>query len=274
MGSRLHILLAAGCVLGCCAAGVAGDPNSCLYIPPDWEANVLAYHSFERGRDEPEVTSEGVTLRRVLGRRVAGLTGRGLVCEKRGLLFEGFDRPLTRPITASLWFRLDRPMVAESGFDLAALRGRNGYISNFVRGKGGWCALTRPTFVVQVYRWPGVTNVNGIRFGDAWLDANVWRHTAVTVSEGSRVRVYWDGRLRADVTVRGRLFGPEDVIRTVGFGGTGHPMTIDEVLVLGRSLTGAEVRAYIRAVRRLREVRIGPSSVEPAGTQAREVDDG
>jgi len=232
-----------------------------LYIPPSAEKHVLFYHSFSRGASEPEINRLGAKVGKTRGRLTPALTDPGLTPAKggRAVGLAGVRLPLNRPVTVSLWFRLDEHMEVASGFHLISLRTPTGYISNFVRGKGGWCALTRPTFVVQLYRFPGISNVNGIRFGDAWLAEKVWHHAAVTVSEGSRVRVYWDGRLRSDTTAKGRLFGPKDVVTHIDLGPhwLGHPMTIDELLVLRCAWSGEQVAAYVSAVRKLAEAGFG-----------------
>ncbi len=237
-------------------------PDVCgkyLYIPPDLARSVVFYHSFSRGADRPEIN---LLKARIVGTKDAqlapALTGSGYRSAggKARLGLTALSRPLTKPITVSLWFRLEEPMKPETSFHLISLRA-NGYISNFVRGKGQWCALKEPTFVVQLYRFPGISNVNGIRFGDAWLPERKWHHAAVSVSEGSRVRVYWNARLRSDLTTKGRLFNAGDVVKSIDLGPhwLAHPMTIDEILILNRPLSPADVRAYVTAVRKLADAR-------------------
>lgn len=261
-----HVMRASGAALAAVLALAAAAPakdahpaDDYLYLPPALARRVAFYHSFSRGADRPEINRLAARLAPVKGRLVAGLTGKGLTLAAKGrsVSLQKLELPLTRPITASMWWRLDEEMKPESGFHLVSLRA-NGYISNFVRGKGQWCALKKPTFVLQIYRFPGISNVNGIRFGDAWVAAGVWHHAAVTVSAGSKVRVYWDGRLRSEVSVKGRLFAAGDVVRSIDFGPhwLGHPMTIDELLVLDRALSPAEVGAYVTAVRKLAEAKM------------------
>ena len=233
----------------------AGGCEKYLYIPPSLAGNVILYHSFSRGAGRAEIDRLGGRVAAAKGKLVAGLTGSGYrPVGKAALGLHKLAWPLHKPITVGLWWRLEEPMKADSAFHLVSLRS-TGYISNFVRGKGRWCALTEPTFVVQVYNFPGISNVNGIRFGSAWMKHGVWHHAAVTVSEGSKVCVYWDGRLRSRTVVKGRLFGPADVIRSIDLGPhwLAHPMTIDEVLVLDRALTAGEVGAYVTAVTKLAE---------------------
>jgi len=238
----------------------AGACDRFLYIPPGLADSVVFYHSFSRGLGRPEINRLKASVASAKDARLApALTGRGCkpVGKRGALALRGLDRPLTRPVTVGLWFRLDEPMKPETCFHLISLRAARGYLSNFVRGKGTWCALTQPTFVVQLYGFDGISNVNGIRFGHAWLAEKRWHHAAVTVSQGSRVKVYWDGRLRSEIVAKGRLFQSRDVVKEIQLGPhwLGHPMTIDEVLVLDRALTGEEVRAYVHAVRRLAEAR-------------------
>jgi hypothetical protein len=163
----------------------------------------------------------------------------------------GLAWPLHRPVTVMMWWRLRAPMRAESGFHLVHLSGR-GYIANFVRS-GPWCALTEPTFALQVWRWPGIVNFNGIHFGSGWVEPEVWHHVALVVSAAATVSVYWDGVLRAEVRPKGRTFTPDDVVTSMRFGPQGKtlPMDVDELLILDVPLGAPAVRAYITAVRNL-----------------------
>ena len=84
-----------------------------------------------------------------------------------------------RPLTLSVWWRLDAPLAAETCFHLLTLRGGRGMVANFVRGKGDWCALTEPRFVFQVVYYEGIPAINGIWHGDAWVEPAVWHHAAM-----------------------------------------------------------------------------------------------
>jgi hypothetical protein len=226
-----------------------------LYLPPSWSEHVVFYHSFSRGTEEPEIPLHGVrVVNGQPGDRVAGLTGAGFrpADGKPALTVQQMHWPLTKPITVSMWWRLDEPMQPETGFHLITLAA-NGYVSNFVRGKGTWCALQKPTFVIQSYNFPGISNVNGIGYGDAWVTEKVWHHVAITISEGSRITVYWDGRPRSEFAVKGRLFGVEDVVQSIRWGPHqfGHAMTIDELIALDRALGAEQVADYVTAVRKL-----------------------
>jgi len=244
------------------AGGPSTQPASqpaerCMYIPPDWADRVVYYNSFERGIDQPEVNSTGGRTTGPRSAGVEGLAGKG--CDfpartdaKRGLVLSGVSFPLHRPLTVMLWWKPTAPMRQTSGFHLISLSGK-GYISNFVRGQGDWCGLKEPTFVLQVYNWQNVPNYNGIRHGSGWVEADRWHHAAIVVSKGSNVRVYWDGKLRCDYTIEGRLFRPDDVIKGIELGPHWlfHPMTIDEVMILDKALSPEEIAGYIVAVREL-----------------------
>ena len=218
----------------------------------------MFYLSFSRGPDCPEINRLGARVTAGKPPPAAGLTGGGYRPgkTKAPIRLQKLAWPLHRPITASMWWRLDVPMKPETAFHLVSLRA-NGYLSNFVRGRGQWCALKEPTFVFQAYSFPGISNVNGIRFGDAWMKEDVWHHVAMTVSAGSRVCVYWDGGLRSEVNLKGRLLRPADVINAIDLGPhwLGHPMTVDEILLLTRALSAEEVKAYCTAVRMLAAAR-------------------
>lgn len=242
------------------ASAPAGDArDEFLYLPPAVAGSVVFYHSFSQGLDRPEVNLlPGSALRPRGGKLADALTGSGFAVTERsgGLGLAQLNWPLTRPLTAATWFRLDQPMKEETGFHLLGMWSAKGYISNFVAGKGPWCALTKPMFVIQMYSFPGISNVNGLDYGDGWLADKQWHHVAITVSEGSRVRVYWDGRPRSDFTTKGRLFEARDALKEIHFGpnGAGLPITVDELLVLDRALSAEEVRDYVEAVTRLAAV--------------------
>ena len=168
-------------------------------LPASWDEHVVFYHSFSHSAEQAEIPLPGShVLSGQHGERVAGLTGYGFrhTDGKAALTLQPMQWSLAKPITVSMWWRLAEPMKPETGFHLVTL-GANGYISNFVRGKGEWCALQKPTFVIQSYNFPGISNVNGIGYGDGWVSERVWHHVALAVVGGLRVSVYWDGRPRA-----------------------------------------------------------------------------
>ncbi|MBT7062280.1 MAG: hypothetical protein HN976_44785 [Lentisphaerae bacterium] len=255
----------------------AGDEASRYpYIPPAWEPYVALYHAFEQGSTEPEINRIGAVVTTARKPRVStGVTGQGLTLSRE----EAKATPLRlkspafsphRPITVSLWFRVDEPMQLHTCLHLMALRGR-GHIANFVRGKGQWCALKQPTFVFQVHGIPGIPNRNDPWRGRAWFEPREWHHALMTVSNASDVSVYWDGRLRCHYTVRGRPFREGDMtVCDLGPSWLFHPMTIDDVLVLDRAVDADEVRDYVNSVRRLHEVAFPGKENGPEQTAAQE----
>lgn len=230
-----------------------------LYIPPLLESRVLLYHSFAGGPTASEVNLIRARVSTTTGATGPGLTGMGFRVARNpkstGLTIRSPALSPHRPLTVCMWWRLEADMVPETCFHLLTVRGSPGMVANFVRGKGQWCALKEPRYVFQVYYYKGIRNHNGFWPGDAWTEAGVWHHTALTVSSSATVRVYWDGRLRSDHSIRGRPFRKGDG-GTVELGPTWlfHPMTIDEVLVLDRALTAREVADYVTAVQRLHEI--------------------
>jgi hypothetical protein len=237
----------------------AGEPAGCLRIPPELESRTLFYHSFSHGLKDPDVNPSGVTVRMPTAQvSPAGLTGPGLVFGEKGKkpaalsLVSPEFRP-SRPLTISFWWRLDQPMQPETCFHLLTLQG-GGIVSNFVRGKGGWCGLKQPTYVQQVYYFKNMNNHNQLG-GRVWFEPGEWHHAAMVFRNANRVQVYWDGALRTDYAIRGRPFSAKEG-GTLDIGPTWlfHPMTIDEILVLDRALDGAEVQAYMTSVQRLSEL--------------------
>jgi hypothetical protein len=145
-------------------------------------------------------------------------------------------------------------MAAETCFHLLTLSG-GGMVSNFVRGRGEWCGLGEPTYVIQIYNYEGIANVNGIWHGNAWMEPQVWHHVAMVFANATDVTVYWDGSPRSHHAIKGRPFNVRDGgTLEIGPDWLFHPMTLDDVMVLDRALTAAEVAAYVQAVQRLREV--------------------
>ncbi len=269
LATGLAALAALAALAGACAAGAeapaaapapappapsaAADAESaaarCLYLPPEFAPHVVFYHTFDDGPDRPEINRLGAKVQAAAA-APAGLAGRGI---DGSLRLGGLAIGLGRPLTVSLWWRLNEPLKVDGGFGLLSLNGR-GWVSNFVRS-GPWCGLKEPHFVTQVYNWPNVSNVNGV--GDAArVREGAWHHAALVVSAASRVQVYWDGALRSDFYVNGRPFGTGDVIQSMHLGqdGPSRPMTIDEVLVLDAALGADAVRDYATAVRQLAAV--------------------
>jgi hypothetical protein len=157
------------------------------------------------------------------------------------------------------WWRLDEPMTETSNFALLKIgnhQGRHGgYIANFVRGKGEWCALKEPTYVSQLYNFPGLTNRNMPWGGRVWFESGEWHHTTMTVSAARQIDIHWDGQRRESFQAKGRLFAEGDTnALMLGPDWLFHPMTLDEVIVLDRPLADGEIAAYVRAARALRAI--------------------
>jgi hypothetical protein len=255
-------LLLAAVPGGACGGEEAGKKEDAapgarfLYLPPAWSDRVVFYHSFESAVDKPEVNLIQGQVRGEKTEPVAGLNGRGYKApnsyEKRTPL--QLSSPALcphKPITAMLWFRLDAAMKPETSFQLLRLGGR-GYIASFVRGKGDWCALKEPTYISQVYDFPGVTNHHNSWGGRVWFEPGEWHHVAITVAGASEVRIYWDGKLRENIVIKGRLFREGDVTWAhLDPNWLYHPMSIDDVVVADRALTADEVGDYVTAARQL-----------------------
>ncbi|MFP4026292.1 MAG: LamG-like jellyroll fold domain-containing protein [Candidatus Brocadiia bacterium] len=240
----------------------AADPF--LYLAPSFADRVVYYDPFEEGLGAPAVNRIDAQVSRVEGGKlVPGFTGKALRCPPwdhkphRFYLVESEALSPHRPLTLMLWWRPDKEMNKHTGYHLVALRGK-GYIADFVRGAGNWCGLTRPTHVLQVYRFPGISNHNGI-WGNrhATFPAGKWHHAALVVESASVVKVFWDGELKKTYRNKGRRFRPGET-DTAHFGRHygSFPMSIDEIVVLDRALDREEIQRYVTACRRLREIGI------------------
>jgi hypothetical protein len=75
---------------------------------------------------------------------------------------------------------------------------------------------------------------------------------ALTAANASEIRVYRDGTLQETILPKGRAFR-ENEVHAATVGSQGHPMTVDELLVLDRALAPDEVVEYVAASRSLRE---------------------
>ena len=212
---------------------------------------------FETRLDRPEINRIGATLRETSGELVSGFTGKGCrlpmgPAKNMALEISSPAISVHRPITLMCWFRLDRPMTETTWCGLLCLRGDGPYITHFVAGKGPWCGLREPTFISQVVAFPGISLFHNPWGGRAWFDAGVWHHVAMTVANASEIRIYRDGTLRDTIIPKGRTFKDHEVTTAV-FGSQGHPMTIDEVLVLDRALTAEEIAHYVTSSQGLKE---------------------
>ena len=160
-----------------------------------------------------------------------------------GILLRHPELNPSRPLTVSFWFRLGTPMLPESGFHLATLRGNPGIVSTFVRGKGQWCALREPTRVLQVYYFAGIPNHNGL-LGSAEFAPGVWHHACLVIARGETVRWTINGVEVGNHTIRGRPFRQNDGgTLDIGPNWLAHPLSVDEILVLDVALESSEVTA-------------------------------
>lgn len=261
MPARLPFLLC--CLPFLLFAGTADE--GLLLLPPAWDSRVVFYHTFENGPDQPRINLAEARIETDGAEWADGFTGKGLAARKierrtgptLRLTSPAFS--VHRPFTVMFWWRLDEPMAETSNFALLKIgnhQGRHGgYIANFVRGKGEWCALKEPTYVSQLYNFPGLTNRNMPWGGRVWAEPGEWRHTAITVSAARQIDIHWDGRQRESFQAKGRLFAAGDTnALSLGPDWLFHPMTIDEVIVLDRALAADEIAAYVRAARALRAI--------------------
>ena len=229
------------------------------YLPPAWSERVVFYHAFEQGMDQPAINRAGLEIRGEKTPRATGLVGRGYraanqYAKQTPLTIQGGGLSVHKPLTLMHWWRLDAPMEPETSFQLLRLGG-SGHISSFVRGKGDWCALREPTYISQVWGFPGISNYNNPWGGPAWFKDGEWHHVAITVANAREVRIYWDGVLRETILAKGRPFREGDVrVAALDCNWLYHPMTIDEVILLDRALRPEEVAQYVLAVRQLRAV--------------------
>ena len=248
-------------LVGFSGLSVAAPGDGFLYLPPHLAERAVFYHSFAKGLKMPELNLIGAKLMLAENDPVPGLVGTGyragsgMATQKKGaFLLQSPVLSVHKPLTVMFWWRLDEPMKEETGFGVLALRGK-GWISTFVAGKGPWCGLREPTYVFQCYNFPGMENCNDVWGGRAWFEPHVWHHTAITVSGAADVGIYWDGQLRTRHTPKGRLFREGEInSMELGASGNGPAMTLDEVVVLDRTLNADEILGYMTAVKALVQV--------------------
>jgi hypothetical protein len=271
-------VLTAGCSPAIGAA-VGADPSAggsvsnWLYLPPGWAERVVFYDSFESSPGEPEVNRIQARLPQATGERAEGFVGQGFRTPcgpQHKAAFEIVSPALSihRPLTVMCWWRLDAPMQETTGFNLLNLHGNGPYLPHFVAGKGPWCALKEPTFIYQVVNFPGIPQYHNSWGGRAWFEPGEWHHVAMTVANANEVRVYRDGQVCETILPKGRAF-KEGEINAAVFGSQGHPMTIDEALVVDRALTPEELADYVLAACSLRgrAFPVGQVSVKLSGSR-------
>jgi hypothetical protein len=231
-----------------------------LALPPWIEDRLVYYRTFDAADGKPEVDTLHAQEIRAPGLAGDGFVGR---CGVTGgpshailrLKSPGFSPD--DPLSVSFWWSLPGGCPPNSGYGLLSLSGR-GYISLFGRG-GPWCGLTDVAAVLQIWSVDGVRNVNDVydtRIRSTLdLSPGIWHHSALTVASGSLVSVYTDGVLVTRVPLEGRPLAPRDELATLELGAeSGDGTRLDEVLVLQRTLTDAEVSDYVTGVRMLKAV--------------------
>ena len=244
----------------------ADDPGApFIYLPPAWSQRVVFYHSFGQGAGAPEINLLEARVEGEAEEVAEGFAGPGYP------VLSGKDarRPLRinsprlsphRPLTVMFWWRLDQEMQEDLTLCLfyGQSPGRRGYIANAVHGKSGWCALPQPTYISQVHGYEGLMNHHNSWGGRVWPEAGQWRHWALTATGADRLTIFWDGRPRETIALKGRPFREGDVT-LVGLGEQysrdGKPdaaLTFDEVIVADRALTPEEIAAYVLAAQQLR----------------------
>lgn len=256
----LVLLLLVVAASACFGGDAAAPADAFMYLPPRLAGRVVFYHSFETGVQQPEIDLIGAKVSAVGLAPAKGLTGKGYQAGSGAAAKKGSYRlqspalSVHKPLTVLFWWRLDEPMKEETTFHIFGLSGNKGYISNFVHGKGEWCALKEPTYCFQVWSFPGIENWNDVWGGRVWVEPHVWHHAAIAVSGASEIRIYWDGSLRTLHAPKGRAFHEGDTgAIELGTSGLQPAMTLDEVIVLDRALSTEEVQAYVLAARQLAE---------------------
>ncbi len=257
------VLAIAGIGRGSAAArepGAQGTATDLFGIPPAWEDRVIFYAGFEGGDGKPELNLADLEVRAMPTAAVNGVFGRAgaPTAGRRTLVVSGAALSPHRPVAISFWWSVRTPVKVNGGFGLWHLDGGRGMCSLFARG-GPWCGLRDTAAVFQVYYLPGIHNVNGIfdrRIRETLdLSPGAWHHTAIVFTAASAAAVYIDGRRVFSTRLRGREFAATDRLNRMTFGsGHGTPVALDEVMVLNRPLTAAEIADYVRAVRQMRTV--------------------
>lgn len=238
-----------------------------VYGPPWLEPAVAYYHGFESPLEQPEANAAGLAVdpsaRQGAHSETAaplapvdeGFLGKGLSIGgwQAPLLLRGAALSPHRPLTLSFWWALEEDLPIDGGFELFALSG-GGLVSHFVRGKGEWCALQRPTGVFQVYYFAGIQNVNNLYDPDLAahlaLTRGAWHHETVVFRRAQEIQVYTDGEPVCQVALTGREFAESDNLTTLTIGG---PVRLDELMVLDRAIEPDQVAEYHRGMRRIRE---------------------
>lgn len=263
--SLLNALLAAGLpmfVLAICllrplhAAPAEAEPP--VLVPPWFQDSLIYHNSFEQAGALPETNTASIQMLdgSATNPMPHGLFGHGLRLEANQSfkLHSPVFSP-HQPFTISFWWALGEDAKIDTGFNLFGLNG-NGYIGHFVRGKGDWCALQRPTGVFQVYNFHGIQNTNLLYdynlAASVNLKAGVWHHTAAVFRAASIVEIYTDGKKVTDIQIEGRLFRPEDNIQQLECGPLGNGGTLDEFIILDRAVSAESIARYYSVISQMR----------------------
>ncbi|MBV9469991.1 MAG: LamG domain-containing protein [Abitibacteriaceae bacterium] len=238
-------------------AAVLAEDNPIL-VPPWLEDSLVYRNSFDNEKVAPNTNIENIQLvdGSTTEQSPLGLFGKGLALsgDKSFKLRSPVFSP-HKPFTLSFWWALKEDAKIDTGFNLFGLTG-NGYIGHFVRGKGEWCALQRPTGVCQVYYFKGIPNQNLLYDGDLAsslnLKANVWHHTAAVFRAGSTIEIYTDGKKATETHAEGRLFRPEDNLQQFECGPFGSGGYLDELTVFDRALSADVIGRYYSVISQMR----------------------
>jgi hypothetical protein len=252
------------CICLCCSA--ATKPTDFLYLPPSLADRVVFYQGFELPNAKPEINRIGAEITGSIRLMPDGFAGHACRSNQpkqheESLQVHSPRLSADRPLTVMRWWRVDSTMEETSCFQLLALLGK-GHISCFIRGKGEWCALKRPTMFVQVDHFPSISNVNWAVKDNAYFKEGDWHHTAITVADGSEICFYLDGSPLVTVHIKGRVFTADDIntLQASSDGGdhAEHPTSTDELIVLDRVLSPQEIEQYCIATKALREMQYPP----------------
>ena len=227
-----------------------------LSLPPSWDDRIIYYHGFDKNPQEPEINLKGLKIMCTSPKTVDdGIFGKALSCDpKQPFRINGEALSVSKPLTFMTWWRLDEDMKEETCFHLITLSGK-GIISNFVRGKGEWCALKEPTYISQIHGFGSIPNHNNPWGGRAFFEKGQWHHCAISVGNANEVKIYWDGKLKELIMAKGRKFAPDDVsVAEFGTNWLSHPMSIDEIIIVDRTLSEDEISEYVNALESLQRL--------------------
>lgn len=233
-------------------------------LPPLWEENAILYLSFEDGKGRPEISRGDIKVLQGMEVGEGGIRGLcAIPTSSHRILLQGKSLSPEGALTISFWWCLREALPQNGSFGLVHLWGDKGYISHFARGDG-WCGLNDTGAVLQVYYFPHIQNVNYIYWYPLRqrldLSPGVWHHQALVIQGGSLLSVYIDGEMTAQVRLRGRRFSPADNIQNLSIGGgayggeAGHPLAIDELVILKIPLSQEEIREYYRALLQMKAI--------------------